>query len=46
MKKPWGIITADEGLTELAIDLGASMISRGSELNMLINGCKKVRERL
>ncbi|MBQ5809183.1 MAG: hypothetical protein IIW21_05450 [Clostridia bacterium] len=46
MKKPWGIITADEELTELAIDLGASMISRGSELNMLINGCKKIRERL
>ncbi len=46
MKKPWGIITADEELTELATDLGAAVISRGSELNMLINGCKKIKERL
>ncbi len=46
MKKPWGIITADEELTELAIDLGVSVISRGSELNMLINGCKRIKERL
>jgi len=44
-KKPWGIITASDELTELALDLGAAMISRGSELNMLINGCEKVKER-
>jgi len=45
MQKQWGIITADEELTELAVSFGASMISRGSELNMLKTECEKIRRR-
>ena len=43
-KKPFGIITSDSELIELSILNNVSMISMGSELNMLINGCKKIRE--
>lgn len=43
-QKPWGIITNDQALLSHAQSLGVDMISYGSELNMLINGCKKIRE--
>lgn len=42
--KKWGIITADKKLIDFATCNGVGMISVGSELNMLINGCKKIRE--
>ena len=45
-KKPFGIITADKKLIEHSIQNNVSMISVGSELNMLINGCKKIREEI
>lgn len=41
--KPWGIITNDQALLDHALSLGVDLISCGSELNMLINGCKKIR---
>lgn len=44
MGKTWGIITADRELIEYAKKCGVSAISMGSELNMLINGCKKLKE--
>lgn len=44
--KPWGIITANQKLLDYARSRNVNMISCGSELNMLINGCKKVREML
>lgn len=42
--KVWGIITTDKKLIDFSILHGAGMISVGSELNMLINGCKKIKE--
>lgn len=44
--KPFGIITGEKQLLDCAISCGASMVSVGSELNMLKNGCKKVKEML
>ena len=41
--KSWGIITADRDLIACAKRHSVDMISAGSELNMLINGCKKVK---
>lgn len=43
--KPWGIITTMKTLLDKATECGASMISYGSELNMLANECKKIREK-
>lgn len=40
--KPWGIITADKELLAYSKRLGVNKISCGSELNMLINGCKQI----
>lgn len=40
--KPFGIITGDEELINACKENNVSMISVGSELNMLINGCKKI----
>jgi len=42
--KPWGIITGDKELLALSRRLNVNNISCGSELNMLINGCKKIKE--
>lgn len=42
--KPFGIITGDRDLIDCALQSNTSMISVGSELNMLINGCKKIKE--
>lgn len=42
-KKPWGIITGDKELIDFSRQHGASMFSIGSELNMLINGCKNIK---
>jgi 2-dehydro-3-deoxyglucarate aldolase/4-hydroxy-2-oxoheptanedioate aldolase len=44
--KPCGIITGDKMLIETARQHGIKMVSIGSELNMLINGCKKIKEAL
>ncbi len=41
--KPFGIITTVSELIEKALSSGASMISYGSELNMLKNGCDKIK---
>ena len=41
--KPFGIITTTKALLDKATECGASMISYGSELNMLANECKKIR---
>ncbi len=38
-----GIITTDKNLLDCAIACGVDMISYGSELNMLIDSCNKVR---
>jgi len=43
--KPWGIITADKDYLALAKKLGANFVSIGSELNMLISGCKNLIDR-
>ena len=43
-EKPFGIITGDKELIEYSIRNNASMVSVGSELNMLINGCKRIQE--
>ena len=43
--KPFGIITTAKVLIDKATKCGASMISYGSELNMLANECKKIREK-
>ncbi len=42
--KPFGIITGSNKLINCAKENGATMFSIGSELNMLINGCKAVKE--
>lgn len=42
--KPFGIITGDKELIGKAMDNGVSFLSIGSELNMLISGCKKIME--
>lgn len=42
--KPWGIITGDKALTDHSLSQGVNMISRGSELNMLIDGCKNLKK--
>ena len=44
VNKPFGIITGDRELLECSIRNNARMISVGSELNMLINGCKKIKD--
>ena len=44
--KPWGVITADKDLIACARRLSVDMISCGSELNMLINGCKKIKNEI
>lgn len=41
---PAGVITADKDIISYSRENGASMFSIGSELNMLINGCKKIKE--
>ena len=41
---PFGIITGSKELIDFALQNNAAMISVGSELNMLINGCKKIKE--
>lgn len=40
--KVFGIITADKELIDFSLEKNVGMISVGSELNMLINGCKKI----
>ena len=40
--KPWGIITANQELLDHATGCGVDMVSCGSELNMLISGCKNL----
>ena len=45
-QKVWGIITADKCLIEHSKKCGVNMISCGSELNMLVSGCKKIAEEL
>lgn len=42
--KPFGIITVSKELIDFAVQNDVAMISVGSELNMLINGCKKIKE--
>lgn len=44
--KEWGIITADKTLIAYAENHGARLISCGSELNMLVSGCKKIAEEI
>lgn len=44
--KNWGIITTNEDLINKAISCKVNMISYGSELNMLIDGCKKIVSKL
>lgn len=41
--KPFGIITGDKELIDFSVKCDVGMISVGSELNMLINGCKKIK---
>ena len=43
--KPFGIITTTKAFIDKALACGASMISYGSELNMIANECKKIREK-
>ncbi len=40
--KPWGIITTKQSLIDFAKEHGATMLSYGSELNMIIDSCKKI----
>ena len=42
--KSFGIITSDRELIDFSLQNNARMISVGSELNMMINGCKKIIE--
>ncbi len=42
--KPWGIITANKELLAFSTENNAKFVSVGSELNMLLNGCKKIAE--
>ena len=44
--KPFGIITTTKVLIDKALECGASMISYGSELNMLKNECNKIKRAL
>lgn len=44
VSKPFGIITSDKKLIDCAINHGASMVSVGSELSLLKNGCKRIKE--
>ena len=44
MQKQWGIITANKELLDFSVSCGVNMISCGSELNMLIDGCKKIKK--
>ena len=41
--KPFGIITTAKVLIDKALECGASMISYGSELNLIANECKKIK---
>lgn len=41
--KPCGIITNNHELIDFAIDNGVSMVSYGSEINMLKDGAKKIK---
>ncbi len=40
--KPWGIITTKQELIDCAKANGATLLSYGSELNMMIDACKKI----
>lgn len=42
--RTWGIITGEKELLAFANKNNVDMVSIGSELNMLIEGCKKVKE--
>ena len=42
--KPFGIITTDEALINVCREYNVKMISVGSELNMMINGCRKIAQ--
>ena len=42
--KPWGLITTSKTLLDKATEWGVDRISYGSELHMLQNECKKIRE--
>lgn len=40
--KPWGIITTKQELIDFAKENGATLLSYGSELNMMIDSAKKI----
>ena len=40
-----GIITTDKDYINTALEYGAAMVSYGSELNMIINTCKSIKEK-
>ncbi len=42
--KSCGIITTDKELIKFAIEAGVTMISYGSELNMIADSCKRIKE--
>ena len=44
--KPWGIITTDSELISVAKENNVKLISYGSELNILNNGCKIIKEKI
>jgi 2-keto-3-deoxy-L-rhamnonate aldolase RhmA len=44
--RQWGIITKDAAYIAKAKECDADLISYGSELNMLIDGCKKISEKI
>ncbi len=46
VQKKWGIITAKKELIDFSVSCGVSMVSYGSELNMLIDGCKNIKKRI
>ena len=43
--KVWGIITTNKDLIDFSLTNGVDYISYGSEINMLKDACKKIRER-
>lgn len=44
--KPWGIITASKSLIDCSLENGVNLISYGSEINMLKDSCKTIRNRI
>ncbi len=44
--KPWGIITSNPQLIEYSTVHGVNMVSCGSELNMLIDGCRRLTQKV